>query len=770
MSLSKYLIIILSLLSFSTNTKCFAQNFSVEEQLQIDTLNRIIYDITSYDTSKANAYLALAEILYVSNPDTIIPLCEKAKNIAEKALNKLPKSDKNTRKAFLKSLTGALNNIGYAYLAKGNTDKAIEYYHKAKPISEEIDDKEALFTYYISIGYIYMEKGEIKKALKYYHQSLKIAEAMGNKQNIATSLNNIGYIYEHQDDFDKGLEFYYLSLEKYKEIDYQQGIADLYNNISVVYNNQAQEINKKGENYDLVDIKREKALSYQQKSLRIRREIGDKEGISASLNIIGGIYASQAEELIKYGGNANTINTKRQTALENLYESLKIRKEIGDKDGMTYSLNSIAKILIAQEQYQQAFDYVNRSFQISRELGYPKNIRNAAHLLSEIYKKQNKGTQALEMFELYINMRDSINNEETQKSTIKLEAKYEYEKQKVIDDLEHKKILALKQEEKKKQQILTIGTAAILVLVIVFLIFVFNRLKVTRKQKLVIESQNNEIIDSINYAKRIQEAILPSMQMVKKLLPNSFVYYQPKDIVAGDFYWVESVPSSRHSALDAESPNNNEIAGQASNDVVLFAAADCTGHGVPGAMVSVVCNNALNRVIRDYQLTDPGKILDKTSEIVENQLNQSTTSNIKMVDTIRDGMDIALCALNTESNELQYAGAKNPLWIIRKGEGNIEEIKANKQSIGKVENRTVYTTQAIKLNKGDSIYIFSDGFADQFGGKKGKKLMYQTLKDFLISINNETMEKQLELIRNYFEKWKGNLEQVDDVCIIGVKI
>ncbi|PJA07047.1 MAG: hypothetical protein COX70_08245 [Flavobacteriales bacterium CG_4_10_14_0_2_um_filter_32_8] len=767
MSFFKYLIIIVVLLNFSVNTKCFAQNFSVEEQHQIDTLNRIIYDIASYDTSKANAYLTLAEILYVSNLDTIIPLCEKAKNIAEKALNKLPKSDKNTRKAFLKSLTGALNNIGYAYLAKGNTDKAIEYYHKAKPISEEIDDKEALFTYYISIGYIYMEKGEIKKALKYYHQSLKIAEAMGNKQNIATSLNNIGYIYEHQDDFDKGLEFYYLSLEKYKEIDYQQGIADLYNNISVVYNNQAQEINKKGENYDLVDIKREKALSYQQKSLKIRREIGDKEGISASLNIIGGIYASQAEELIKYGGNTNTINTKRQTALENLYESLKIRKEIGDKDGMTYSLNSIAKILIAQEQYQQAFDYVNRSFQISKELGYPKNIRNAAHLLSEIYKKQNKGTQALEMFELYINMRDSINNEETQKSTIKQQAKYEYEKQKVIDDLEYQKIIAVKQAEKKKQQIVTISTAAILILVVVFLLFVFNRLKITRKQKLVIEEKNIEITDSINYAKRIQEAILPSRQSVKELLPNSFIYYQPKDIVAGDFYWVESI-SSLEGGLKVG--DNHPSSSPQGENIILFAAADCTGHGVPGALVSVVCNNALNRATRDFNLTNPGQLLDKTSEIVENQLNQSTVSSLGEMDNIRDGMDIALCMLNTKTNELQYAGAKNPLWIIRNAEDDIEEIKANKQSIGKVENRENYTTHSIQLNKGDTIYIFSDGFADQFGGDKGKKLMYQPFKKLLIEINNETMDKQLELIRNYFEKWKGNLEQVDDVCIIGVRV
>ncbi len=754
----KSILLFVIILSFIQEKKCFAQNFSVEEQHQIDTLNRIIYDITSYDTSKANAYLALAEILYVSNPDTIIPLCEKAKNIAETALKKTPKTDKKKIKALLKPLAGALNNIGYAFLTKGDVPKALEYYDKAKLISEKIGDIEAIFTYYLSVGFIYMEQGEIEKALKFFHHSLKIAEEAGDKQNMASSLNNIGYIYEHQDDFEKGFEYYSKSLKIYLEIGNQQGIANGYNNIGVVYNDRATELAKSGENYNIVDSIREKGLDYQLKSLKIRKEIGNKEGIAASLNIIGGIYINQVEELMKYGGNTNTINAKRNTALDYFKESLKIREEIKDKDGMTFSLNSMAKIMIAQEQLPKALEYANRSYVISNELQFPKNIRNAAHLLSEIYKKQNKGTQALEMFELYINMRDSINNEETQKSTIKQEAKYEYEKQKVIDDLEHQKILAVQQEEKKKQKILTISTAVILILVFVFLLFVFNRLKITRKQKLVIEEKNKEITDSINYAKRIQEAILPPMQLVKKLLPNSFVYYQPKDIVAGDFYWMETVSSLKIGT------------GSQGDNIILFAAADCTGHGVPGAMVSVVCNNALNRVVRDYQLTDPGKILDKTSEIVENQLNQSTVSNLGIVDNIRDGMDIALCALNTKTNELKYAGAKNPLWIVRKGEDNIEEIKANKQSIGKVENRTAYITHTIKLNKGDSIYIFSDGFADQFGGKKGKKLMYQPLKDFLIFINNETMEKQIELIRDYFEKWKGNLEQVDDVCVIGVRI
>jgi serine phosphatase RsbU (regulator of sigma subunit) len=226
-------------------------------------------------------------------------------------------------------------------------------------------------------------------------------------------------------------------------------------------------------------------------------------------------------------------------------------------------------------------------------------------------------------------------------------------------------------------------------------------------------------------------------------LQESFILYKPKDIVAGDFYWLESVPG----------PGKND------SPLVLFAAADCTGHGVPGAMVSVVCNNGLNRSVREYGLTDPGKILDKTREIVVQEFEKSE-------EEVKDGMDIALCSL--KGTTLQYAGAHNPLWIIRNGE--LLETKANKQPIGKFDNPEPYTTHTIELQKGDSVYIFSDGFADQFGGDNGKKLKTANFKKLLLSIQKENMQKQKELIDEAFESWKGNIEQLDDVCVIGVKI
>lgn len=261
-----------------------------------------------------------------------------------------------------------------------------------------------------------------------------------------------------------------------------------------------------------------------------------------------------------------------------------------------------------------------------------------------------------------------------------------------------------------------------------------------KKSNLILEEKNREITDSITYAKRIQHAILPPDKLIKEKLPNSFVLYKPKDIVAGDFYWLEQ-----------------------KNDTILFAAADCTGHGVPGAMVSVICNNGLNRSVREYGLTDPGAILDKTREIVIEEFSKSE-------DEVKDGMDIALCSLKLEDGgwKLKYAGANNPLWIIRNQE--IIETKANKQPIGQFDNPEPYKTHELELQKGDTIYIFSDGYVDQFGGEKGKKFKTVAFRELLLSIQAKNMEEQKKIINDTFEAWKGNLEQIDDVCIIGVRV
>jgi serine phosphatase RsbU (regulator of sigma subunit) len=222
-------------------------------------------------------------------------------------------------------------------------------------------------------------------------------------------------------------------------------------------------------------------------------------------------------------------------------------------------------------------------------------------------------------------------------------------------------------------------------------------------------------------------------------LEESFILYKPKDIVAGDFYWMETV-----------------------NDLVLFAACDCTGHGVPGALVSVVCHNALNRAVREFGLTQPAEILDKTAEIVIENFSKSE-------EDIKDGMDISLCSFNAKTKTIQWAGANNPLWLVRKGE--LIETKADKQPIGRNDNTRPFTNHQFNLNADDSIYLFTDGFADQFGGVTGeKKLTRKRFKEQLLFIQDKSMQEQGIILDKFIVEYRKNVEQIDDILVMGVKV
>lgn len=258
-------------------------------------------------------------------------------------------------------------------------------------------------------------------------------------------------------------------------------------------------------------------------------------------------------------------------------------------------------------------------------------------------------------------------------------------------------------------------------------------------QHLQLADKNKEITDSITYAKRIQDAMLPPIEIFRENLEKSFIFYLPKDIVAGDFYWMEKVGSK-----------------------IIFAAADCTGHGVPGAIVSVICSNALNRSVREFKLTKPSEILNQTLEIVLEKFNSSD-------DEVKDGMDIALIAYDIDTHEIEFAGANNPLWIIRKGAKEVEEYKADKQPIGKYLKHVPFTNHKTKLRKGDTIYVFSDGYADQFGGEMGKKFRSLHFKELLISIQDNDIRTQKKLVEKAFFGWKGKLDQLDDICVIGFR-
>ena len=430
-------------------------------------------------------------------------LKQAEKGMSSAAMTSTPKS------FYLKHIGDALNNIAFLAQNHGDISKALEYYHKSLKIREEIKDKEGISASLNNIGAIYDNHGDILKALEYYHKSLKIQEEIKDKKGIAISLNNIGGIYDSQGDIPKALEYYHKSLKIDEESQNKQGIAGSLNNIGGIYINQG-------------DIT--KALEYFHKSLKFSEEINSKEGIAHSLSNLGFIYNNQGDI------------TK---ALEYWHKSLKFCEEIKNKEGISHSLYLISNAMLQMDRVGEAFRFANRSLMTAKELGSPENIKPAAKTLKNIYKKQSNYKQALEMYELEIAMRDSINNADTKKASIKKQFQYEYEKKAAADSVKHAEeqkvknaLLTAQQAQLKQEKTQRIALYGGLVLVLAFSGFVFNRFRVTQKQKIIIEQQkvlvdeaythleekNKEVLDSIHYAKRIQTALLTSEKYIERKL------------------------------------------------------------------------------------------------------------------------------------------------------------------------------------------------------------------------------------------------------------
>lgn len=690
-----------------------AGQLTPKQEHTVDSLKNFI-NKAQHDTLKIGAYTAWDNIIYVSDPKLDQELNLKIVDLANENLKK-EALNSSEKKAFKKALSLGFNSLGIIFYNKGNYDKAINYYSRSLKIREEIGDKKGIAATLNNFGIVYQDQGDNAKAIEYYTRSLKTNEEIGDKKGEANNLSNIGRIYRELKDTAKAIDYFMHSLKIREAIGDKRGMAIAYSNIGSIYSDEGNT---------------EKAMDYFNRYLKISEEIGDKTKIGLALANIGGVFAKEKD------------NSK---ALDYFSRSLKIFEEIGNKNWLTFSLTNIGEIYKGKGETEKAIQFYKKALAIAQEAGLVSAAKEASQLLAKSYKITGNYKEALRMHELYINMRDSILSENSQKEIIKQEIKYAYDKQKAIDAKEYEKQKEVSDEREQKQKVISYATAGSLLLVLVFTFFVFNRLRFTRKQNRIIEEQKNqveekqkEILASITYAKRLQEAILPPEHYVKTHLPESFIFYKPKDIVAGDFYWMER-----------------------RGENLFVAAADCTGHGVPGAMVSVVCSNALNRAVLEFNLTEPGKILDKTRELVLETFSRSDKD-------VKDGMDISLATINTNTKEIKWSGANNPLWYISKG--ILTEIKANKQSIGKTDNPLPFTTHYLQLNRGDLFYLFTDGYADQFGGPLGKKFKYKALKEMLLQNSLLSNTEQKEKLESSFQTWMGPLEQIDDVCLIGVKI
>ena len=642
--------------------------------------------------------------------EPLISICEK--HLKEE------KKGTHAFNLYLKCLSDAQSNFGYYLKQQGKINLALENYEKALAIKKQLDDKDGTALLLNNIAMIYYNQGSIEQALAVNLQSLKIQEEIGNEEGIANSLNNIAGIHDNQGEIQKALEYYKKSLSIREKIGDQRGIATSLNNIGFIYLG-------KGDTTT--------AINYCKKTQQIHEKLKDKVGLAYDLNNLGFIYLNQG---------------KIDTAHEYYSASLKIREEIGDKKGMAFSYNNLATIYFKQKNYKRAIELSRKALSTGEDLGFPFIIRDAALSLKNTYQATKQTSEALAMYELYIQMRDSINNLETKKSTIKSEFKYEFEKKEAVLKEQQSKERSIAEEKSQKQKLIIWTFVLGLLLVMIFLVIVFSQLQKTKKQKILINEQKllvdekqKEILDSIKYAKRIQFALLASENLLNSNLPEHFVLFKPKDVVSGDFYWATQTPTG-----------------------FIYITADCTGHGVPGAFMSLLNISKLSQIVNENKIERPDLILNNVRSEIIKALNPSGSEQES-----KDGMDAVVCKLNFKEKKLEYASANNAFYIIR--DGAVLTCKSDKMPVGKGHDDSIpFTYNEIALKKNDIIYTFTDGFADQFGGVKGKKFMYKQLQEFLLSISKESMQDQKNKLNAVFESWKGNLEQVDDICIIGVRV
>jgi serine phosphatase RsbU (regulator of sigma subunit) len=643
--------------------------------------------------------------LYDQTWDLIVEYPDSCVELSYLLLNKANSLGSKRHSAF------AYSCMAEAFVVIGEFRQAIETHRKALDLFKEINDLQGMSATYGNIGNLYYLLQEYESAKRFMTRGYEIETSNQDTIGLAYTLANLGII-------EKYLENYAKSLSHYKE-----------------------------------------ALTY---------VLDNDEHISLRANLLGNI------------GSLYITTGEYDLAYPYLTRSMELKILHKDELSLSPVYSNLGEYYESKDNYTKALHYFNQAFSIAEKYqGIPELISSTGHLY-RMYKRGGDYELAVKFLERHIQLKAERDKDENTRALARMEIDYEYTVKATADSLRLVKEQAVLDADKKAVQERSLFLTIAGVLGLIFILIVINRYRViSEKNKIISEQKNHvelqrdliadknkEIMDSITYARRIQQAILPAKHNMDKVLQDYFVLYLPKDVVAGDFYWLEQ-----------------------KDDRLLAAVADCTGHGVPGAMVSVICNNGLNRSVREHGKVIPGEILDQTREIVLQEFEKSN-------EDVKDGMDISLVSLqqahraekqNENENENEYSGrsrshsrtvlhwsgANNPLWIIRnKPEENPEllEIKPNKQPIGKFDAPEPFSTHEIELSKGDVIYLFTDGLQDQFGGDKGKKLKPARLKEWLLASVHHTMETQKEEIMKRLEDWMGEYEQLDDICIIGIRV
>lgn len=678
-----------------------------------DSLRKVIASQNVHDTVKLNAIIKLCYDLTGDDPVLVYKYGAQGLDIAKKY--DLPSKTAEIYTA-----------IGTTFKNQDKLDTA-EYCQKtALEIFRQLNNKKGISRTLNNLGIIEKQRGNYGRSLEYYFQSLEPLDKIKDKADFARVYTNIGIVYKHLKNYEKAIEYQKKCIELYGQLKDTLKIAKALSNLGVVYKEQG----KLGEAKEIL----KEALQY------IVRKGGEKQSRGTLYESLGNICALQ----------------KDHHMAKDYYEKAReIYEDLGNTEMVATCLANEAKLFIEINNLPKAKLKIDEAYKIATNLHLFKSMLDMYKTYSQYYTAVKDYKSAYTYLEKFQKLNDSVFTSGLSMQISDMEKKLMNEqKQREIEVLKNNENMRV--SELKRQKLITYGLSVFVVIIVVLSFFIYKNLREKKKanvmlerknteiasQKLIIEEKNKDIIDSIKYAERLQKTILPPMKIINEIVPDAFVFFKPKDIVSGDFYWIERTKQG-----------------------ILFAVIDCTGHGVPGAMMSLVGNNLLNKIVKEKEITSPQNILNELLGELFVALRQDA-DEIKA----NDGMDLTICLFDPANNRLTYAGAFNPVLIARNSE--IIELKTDKFSVGKYayEHKFTYKEQNFDLQKNDVVYLSTDGYSDQFGGDKGKKLMRKNFYVLLKKISHLSKEEQILKIEENFNNWKGSYEQLDDITVFGFRV
>ncbi|UKN03259.1 tetratricopeptide repeat protein [Paracrocinitomix mangrovi] len=694
----------------------FASSICLGQDLDKDSLRELINAYPENDTNKINNILHLAKALEFDAPDQYKELLKDAYDQS--------KAGKHPRQ-----LVSTANLLSIELYYQGQYDQCEAMLYEAIDVAQKNNLTKSLAMLLTDLGQIEDALGKDKLSLEHTLEAIDILEKSEDYVSLTGAYNNLASFYYYRDKNEEALSYY---LKAKDLLINHLAQEEHYSDWAVT------EANIGWCNYYMGDLttaiqQLKRAVDIHTKYNYYSPSSGNARANLASLYVEAGEY------------DLAEIHAK---------DGLDICQEVEYPEGIGNSFFVLGEIAYAQNLYSKAANSFMKSLEISDSLGDLYEQTKRSEMIAKCYSKNGNYQLAYSFISLAKQYNDSLNKIESDAAFEDAITKYEADKKEAENALLQKqaelKDIQIEQERietksEKERQFLIGGGIGFTLLVSLFFMINRNRLKTRTNKQLALQrdeiiEQKKEITDSITYAKRIQASFLPAEKDFDEHFSESFLMYEPKDIVAGDFYILEEV-----------------------GDYVFFSVADCTGHGVPGAMVSIVCSNAIRKVLHELNITDPGEVLNHTRDIVINQFERKGH-------TVNDGMDISFCRFDKKNMEIKWAGANNDLLYVRNGSDQMEEIKPNKQPIGGYVTTDSFTTHSLKVQKGDMIFMTSDGYPDQFGGPRGKKYKYQRFKDLLLANSQHNMKQQKSLLSTEFFEWKQGMEQIDDVCVMGVKI